>query len=66
MKDWAVNDEVNYVRRVSIEAIAQGWHEDPGTLPLLKDRAVNDEDNYVRRVSVEAIAQGWHDDARAP
>jgi len=57
-----VNDQHYTVRRASVEAIAQGWHDDPETLPLLKDRAVNDQHYTVRRASVKAIAQGWHDD----
>jgi HEAT repeat protein len=58
----ARHDYFYLIRRASVQAIAQGWHDDPETLPLLKDRAVNDQNNYVRRASVKAIAQGWHDD----
>jgi len=58
----AKHDYFYLIRRAAVQAIAQGWHDDPETLPLLKDRAVNDQDNAVRYAAVQAIAQGWHDD----
>jgi energy-coupling factor transporter ATP-binding protein EcfA2 len=58
----ARHDSFYLIRLASVQAIAQGWHDDPETLPLLKDKAVNDQDNAVRSASIQAIAQGWHDD----
>ena len=46
----------------AVQALAQGWHDDPETLPIIKKRAVEDDDNDVRRAAVQALAQSWHDD----
>ena len=46
----------------AIKAIAQGWKEDPDTLPWLKDRALQDEHWDVKRAAVFAIAQYWKED----
>ena len=63
LKDQAVNDKCDIVRRAAVQALAAGWHEHPNTLPLLKDRAVNDENDEVRLAAVQALAAGWHDDS---
>jgi HEAT repeats len=49
-------------RRAAVEALAAGWREDPGTLPLLRDRATTDRDADVRQAAVEALAGGWRED----
>ncbi len=48
-------------------ALADGWHDDPGTAPLLRDRATTDTAEPVRQTAIQALADGWHDDpATAP
>jgi HEAT repeat protein len=42
--------------------IAEGWKEDPDTLPWLKDRALQDEDQYIRQAAVKAIIQNGQED----
>ncbi|WP_239376385.1 HEAT repeat domain-containing protein [Frankia sp. Cj5] len=44
------------IRRVAVEAIAAGWRDDPGTLPLLRERATDDH-WAVRRVAAQAVRQ---------
>jgi hypothetical protein len=50
------------VRDVAIEAIARGWPNDPGTLPLLRERAENDPTPWLRekakRLADEIEARG--------
>ena len=36
VKDRAVNDENNYVRRAVVLALAQGWYDDPEIISLIK------------------------------
>jgi hypothetical protein len=50
------------VQGAAVQAIAAGWADDPGTLPLLRDRATTDNNWAVRRAAVQAIAGGWADD----
>jgi predicted NACHT family NTPase len=49
-------------RQSAVKEIAEGWKEDPDTLPFLKDLALYSEHFSVRRVAVEAIFQGWKED----
>jgi hypothetical protein len=46
----------------AVQALAQGFKDDPDTLPILKDRAQSDDDGDVRRAAVQALAQGFKDD----
>jgi hypothetical protein len=39
---------MNYVRQVAINAIAQYWPTHPDTLPLLRERAENDPTPWLR------------------
>ena len=50
------------LREVVVEAIAVGWADDEGTLPLLRERATTDDHEAVRGAAVRAIAAGWADD----
>jgi hypothetical protein len=36
LKNWAVNDQDNAVRSASVQAIAQGWHDDPEIISWFK------------------------------
>jgi hypothetical protein len=46
-----------------VRAIATGWADDEGTLPLLRDRATTDDHPGVRRATVlQTIAASWADD----
>jgi predicted NACHT family NTPase len=62
VKDYALQDENVNVRRRAIEAIAEGWKEDPDTLSFLKDRTLQDQDKNIRSAAVRTIAQGWKED----
>jgi hypothetical protein len=44
-------------RRAAVQAIAGGWPDDPGTLPLLRDRATTDHNEAVRQQAAQAIEQ---------
>ena len=45
-----------------VQEIAQGWKDDPATLPNLKQRAQSDDDWTVRFSAVQELARGWKDD----
>jgi len=47
------------VRRAAVQELAQGWKEDPNTLPLLKQRLQSDDDKWVRFAAVQELAKGW-------
>ncbi|NJR32794.1 MAG: HEAT repeat domain-containing protein [Chamaesiphon sp. CSU_1_12] len=51
-----------YVRRFAIEALAQGWADDPDTLPILKYSAEHDNYWYVRSAAIEFLDRGSKDD----
>lgn len=55
-------DENQEAREAAIRALANGWHDDPGTLPLVRERAEHDEDKMVREAAIRALANGWLDD----
>jgi hypothetical protein len=58
----AVNSSSWALREAAVQAIAAGWAEDEGTLPLLRDRATTDDNWAVRMAAVQAIAAGWAED----
>jgi HEAT repeat protein len=45
-----------------VQEIAQGWKDDPATLPNLKQRAQSDDDWTVRFSVLQELARGWKDD----
>ena len=45
-----------------VQEIAQGWKDDPATLPNLKQRARSDGDWTVRLSALQELARGWKDD----
>jgi len=45
-----------------VQEIAQGWKDDPATLPNLKQRAQSDDDWTVRFSALQELARGWKDD----
>jgi len=44
-----VNDPDGYVRRAAVEALAEGWLEEPSTLLLLCRRAHQEPDEELRQ-----------------
>jgi hypothetical protein len=50
------------VRRAAVQELAQGWKDDPDTLPILKQWATSDDNWALRRAAVRELAQGWKDD----
>jgi HEAT repeat protein len=55
LKDRAITDNHEDVRRAAVEALVSNFKDDPDTLRLLKDRATRCNDRYVRRAAVEAL-----------
>jgi HEAT repeat protein len=49
------------VRRVALQALAQGW-PDETTRTLITDCATTDKNPGVQRVAVQVLAQGWPDE----
>ena len=45
-----------------VQEIAQGWKDDPATLPNLKQRAQSDDDWTVRLSALQELVWGWKDD----
>jgi len=45
-----------------VQKIAQGWKDDPATLPNLKQRAQSDDDWTVRLSALQELVRGWKDD----
>ena len=45
-----------------MKELAQGWKDDPDTLPILKTRALSDDDWRVRHAAVQELARGWEDE----
>jgi len=55
--------ENNSARVISgVQEIAQGWKDDPATLPNLKQRAQSDDDWTVRLSALQELVRGWKDD----
>jgi hypothetical protein len=55
--------ENNSARVISgLQEIAQGWKDDPATLPNIKQRAQSDDDWTVRLSALQELARGWKDD----
>ena len=44
-----------------VQEIAQGWKDDPATLPNLKQRAQSDDDWTVRLSALQELVRGWKD-----
>ncbi|MET8385018.1 HEAT repeat domain-containing protein, partial [Streptosporangium canum] len=49
------------MRDGAVRALAQGWRDHPGTLPLLRENALTDPDGKVRTTALQAIAESWRD-----
>jgi hypothetical protein len=61
LRDRAINDAHEDVRRAAVEALAAHYRNAPDTLPLLRDRAINDAHEDVRRAAVRALAAHYRD-----
>jgi HEAT repeat protein len=64
LRDRATNDDNADVRRWAIQAVVNGWADDPGTLSWLRCRATADDRADVRGTAMLALA-GWADDLGA-
>jgi hypothetical protein len=62
LKQKAQSDDHEYVRLAALQELAQGWKDDPDTLPLLKQKAQSDDHEYVRQAALQKLARGWKDD----
>ncbi|MGH3903032.1 MAG: NACHT domain-containing protein, partial [Pseudonocardiaceae bacterium] len=63
LRTQAVISPHSIIRRVAMQALAEGWREDPDTLSLLQERVTTDAHQDVRRVAAQALAADWCDDA---
>jgi len=45
-----------------VQEIAQGWKDDPATLPNIKQRAQSDDDWTVRLSALQELVRAWKDD----
>ncbi len=68
LKDHALNDENEYVRRAAVQEIAKGWKDDPQTFDFLCDRAIHDpfkrekdRQTNPRQTALEAILEHYRD-----
>lgn len=50
------------VTQTAVKALAQAWHDDPETLPLLRSWVQSDQPAPLRLAALQALVQGWHDD----
>ncbi|MCV3216389.1 HEAT repeat domain-containing protein [Plectonema radiosum NIES-515] len=62
LKDRAIADNDEDVRRAAVEALVSNFKDDPDTLPWLKDRAIADNNEDVRCAAVQALASNFKDD----
>ncbi len=49
------------MRQAAVQELANGWKDDPDTLPILKQWATSDDNWAVRREAVQGLAKGWKD-----
>jgi hypothetical protein len=56
-----IADNGSAVRRVAVQALAAGWHDDRATLAFLVGRATIDLHWTVLQAGVQALAVGWPD-----
>jgi predicted NACHT family NTPase len=68
LKDHALNDENEYVRRAAVQEIAKGWKDDPQTFDFVRDRAIHDpfkrekdRQTNPRQTALEAILEHYSD-----
>jgi HEAT repeat protein len=62
LREQAAKDtnKTPYVRRVALNAAAEGWPEDPTTVPWLRERAADGrEDPDVRSAAIQVLAARW-------
>ena len=52
----------NTLAQTAITALAQGWRDDPETLPLLHLWAVSERPSSFRLAAIRAIVEGWRND----
>ncbi|MBD2344403.1 HEAT repeat domain-containing protein [Anabaena subtropica] len=62
LKQLAISDERDYVRRVALQELARSFKDDSDTLPWLKQCATDDNDWTVRQAAVQELARGFKDD----
>jgi hypothetical protein len=61
--DYAKHSDGNY-RVLAPFTLAEGWHDDAQTLPLLQDLVANDEDRRVRYTALGALGKHFQNDAQ--
>ncbi|MFN6571704.1 HEAT repeat domain-containing protein [Dendronalium sp. ChiSLP03b] len=62
LKQLAIADDNEYVRRAALQELARGFKDDLDTLPWLKQCATTDDDWTVRQAAVQELARGFKDD----
>ncbi|MEB3308763.1 MAG: NACHT domain-containing protein [Snowella sp.] len=48
-----------YVPELAVKAVAQGWKNDPDTLPWLEDLVLSNEKGFIRQTAIKMLARGW-------
>lgn len=61
--NYAAHSDKNY-RILALFTLAEGWHEDEQTLPLLYERAVSDEEWRVRCTVIDVLGKHFLDEAQ--
>ncbi|WP_167387763.1 HEAT repeat domain-containing protein [Streptomyces recifensis] len=62
LRHLAANSPNTYVRKCTLNALADGWADDPATVAFLRDRATTDPDPGPRSTALHALIQRWADD----
>lgn len=64
VRERATDDDSPAVRRTALQLLAADtrWHDDPGTLALLRNTAVSDRSAEVRKAAIRTLSAGWYDD----
>ncbi|QMS90286.1 HEAT repeat domain-containing protein [Nostoc edaphicum CCNP1411] len=61
---YGLNGKDGGIPAMAVRELAQGWKDDPDTLPILKSLAqlIHDTDNTSAYAAVQELARGWKDD----
>ncbi|MFF3897388.1 HEAT repeat domain-containing protein [Streptomyces sp. NPDC001812] len=62
LRHLATNSPNAYVRRSTLNALADGWADDPDTAAFLRDRATNDPEPNPRKTALYALPRSWAGD----
>ncbi len=55
-------DKIKTIQITAVQKLAQGWKDDPDTLPILKNLITSNSNDFVKDTAVQELARGWKDD----